>query len=190
MTFKTQERLNALSGILFFAAFMPYVCTIVKRYTVPSPVSWGIWASVDTIALLAMRKEKASSGQLTGAVAGAWMVTILALIYGKPALGSIEWVSIIGAAAGIILWQKTGNPILAIFCAQIAVFIGAIPTIVGAYQNPSQEDPVAWTMWFISCIFALYAIRKWDIANVLQPATFTVIETIMVVLVVIRPRLL
>ena len=179
--------MNTISGMLFFLGFAPYIWAILNHQTFPSPVSWAIWASVDTLALLAMKKKKAASGQLTGAVAGAWVITVLALIFGKATMGSIEWISIIGAIAGIILWQKTGNEILMIVCSQVAVFIGAIPTFIGAYANPSQEDPIAWSIWLASCICALIAIPKWDIANALQPLTFTTIETIVVILVVIRP---
>ncbi len=181
--------MNTLAGVLFFIAFLPYIWAIVNGQTVPSPVSWAIWASVDTLALVAMRKEKATSGQLTGAVTGAWIITVLALVFGKPTMGFIEWVSIAGAAAGIILWQKTGNAVLAIICSQVAVFTGAIPTFAGAYQNPAQEDPIAWSIWFVSCICALLAIKKWNLANALQPLTFTAIETVMVTLVVICPHL-
>lgn len=182
--------MNTLSGVLFFIAFLPYIWAIVNHQTVPSPVSWAIWASVDTLALLAMRKEKAPVGQLTGAVLGAWSVTVLALIFGKPTMGSIEWVSITGATAGVVLWQKTGNAVTAIVCAQLAVFIGAFPTFTNGYNNPSQENPLAWSIWFVSCVCALFAIKKWNLAEALQPLTFTTIETTMVVLVVIRPHLL
>jgi len=184
--------MSAISGILFFIAFLPYVLAILHGNTVPSPISWAIWASVDTLALIAMKKEKAINGQIVGAVAGAWVITILALVFGKSTMGLIELVSIIGAVTGIILWQKTGNAVLAIICAQATVFIGSFPTFVGAFNNPKQEDPVAWTIWFASCICALFAVPKgkWNLANALQPLTFTVVETVMVVLVVIRPHLL
>ncbi|MDO8569714.1 MAG: hypothetical protein Q7R89_03010 [bacterium] len=182
--------MNTISGILFFVAFLPYVWAIVNQETVPSPVSWAIWASVDTLALVAMKKEKASIGQITGAVAGAWIVTALAIVFGKPTMGSIEWVSIVGAIAGIVLWQRTGNAVLAIVCSQLAVFVGAFPTFANGYTNPSQENPIAWTIWFVSCICALFAIKKWNLAEALQPLTFMAIETAMVALVVIRTHLL
>ncbi|MFH0891277.1 MAG: hypothetical protein V1867_00685 [Candidatus Falkowbacteria bacterium] len=183
--------MNTLSGVLFFAAFLPYVLSIMSGNTVPSPVSWIIWACVDTLALIAMRKEGAKSGQLTGAVAGAWLITILALIFGgKPSMGATEWLSVAGAAIGIILWQRTGNAVCAIVSSQIAVFIGAFPTFARAYSNPAQEDPVAWLIWLASCVCALFAVRKWDLANALQPLTFTVVECVMVYLVVIRPYLI
>ena len=148
--------MNTLSGILFFVAFLPYILAIIHHETIPSPVTWAIWASVDTLILFAMKKEKAPIGQITGAVSGAWIITALAIFFGKPTMGSIEWVSIAGAVIGIILWQRTGNAVLAIVCSSLATFIGAFPTFANGYTNPSQENPIAWTIWFIGCIFRLF----------------------------------
>jgi hypothetical protein len=181
---------NTISGILFFVAFLPYIWAILNHQTVPSPISWAIWMSVDALALIAMKKKRAEVGQLTGAVAGASVITLLALIFGKPTMGPIEWISVAGALLGIVLWQKTGNALTAIVCAQIATFAGAIPTVVHGYTHPSEENPIAWSIWLASCVFAFIAIRKkWNLENALQPLTFTVIETTMVILVVIRPHL-
>jgi len=58
---------------------------------------------------------------------------------------------------------------------------------LGDYANPPQEDPIAWSIWLVSCVFALFAIRKWDVANALQPLTFTVIEATVVFLIIVRP---
>jgi hypothetical protein len=181
---------DTISGILFFVAFLPYIWAIINNPAAgPSPISWLIWASVDTLALLAMKKRKAFCGQLIGAVAGAWIIAVLAIISGKPTtMGVIEWICIVGATLGIVLWQKTDNADTAIICSQLTVFIGAFPTFVSSYTNPSKEDPIAWSVWFVSCICALFAIKKWNLAEALQPLTFTAIETTMVVLVVIRPH--
>lgn len=179
--------MNALSGVLFIIAYIPYVIAIINRETIPSPVSWSIWLSVDTLALIAMRKEGAKTGQLTGTVIGGWIIVALSIVFGKPTIELVELVSIIGAVAGIVLWQKTKNAIFAIICAQAATFIASVPTFVNAYTNPTQENPIAWSLWFVSCICALLAIKKWNLANALQPITFTVIETTMIILVVIRP---
>ncbi len=181
--------MNALSGILFLMGFLPYIYSILKGKTHPSPISWTIWASVDTLVIIAMIKEKAKVGQLTGAVFGAWTVAILAVLYGKAGMGYIEWISVVGGFAGIITWKKTGNPVTAIICSQAALLIGAIPTITNAWINPAQENLIAWSIWTMSCICALFAIKKWDLANALQPLTFMVIEGTVMVLVVIRPWL-
>lgn len=182
--------MNLISGVIFFVAFLPYIWAIVNGQTAPSPISWAIWASVDTLVFVAMKRERAPIGQITGAVVGAWIIAALAVVYGQPTMGSIEWVSIVGATMGIVLWQKTGNAVTAIVCSQLAIFIGAFPTFANGYANPSQEDPLAWSLWFVSCVFALFAVRRWNLAEALQPVTFTVIEGVMVFLVVIRPHLL
>lgn len=179
--------MNTAAGVLVLVGFLPYIWTILNGATVPSPISWSIWASVDTLALVAMWKKDALNGQIIGAVIGAWLTVGLALFFGKPSMGSIEWISIAGAVAGIVLWQIKGDAIYGIICSQAAVFAGAIPTFVGAYHNPTQEDPVAWSIWLASCICALFAVKKWDLANALQPINFTIIEAVMVGLVVIRP---
>ena len=180
--------MNTAAFVLFLVAFLPYVWAIISGSADPSPISWGIWASVDTLALLAMRKKQAPIGQISGAVIGASIVTILALIYGTPTMGSIEWVSVIGAVVGIVLWQVSGNATLAIISSQIATFIGAFPTFAHGYNNPAKEDPVAWTIWLVSCVCALLAVRKWNLEEALQPLNFTAIEAIMVTLVVIIPH--
>lgn len=179
--------MERLSGFLFFLGFFPYAWAIFKGETVPSPVSWAIWASTDTLALVAMISKKKQTGQLIGAVAGAWIITALAVLYGSPTMGSVEWVSIIGASVGILLWQVTGDALFAIICSQAAVFVGAFPTFVNAYHNPGQEDPLSWSIWTASCVCQLLAIKEWSVANALQPLNFTVIEVTMVTLVIIRP---
>ena len=184
-----KKNADIASGVLFLGAFLPYVLAILQRKTVPSPTTWAIWGSVDTLAFLAMKKKKALNGQITGAVIGAWTITALAIIFGKPTMGIVEWISVLGAMIGIALWQTTGNAVLAIICSQTATLIGAIPTFYSAYGNPTLEDPLAWTIWLLSCVCALIALKKWDLSHALQPITFTVIETTMVILVVVRPHL-
>lgn len=181
--------MNALSGILAIVGFVPYIWTILNGQTVPSPASWAIWVSVDVLALIAMKKERVAIGQITGAIIGASIVVILAILFGKVSMGFIEWISIAIATTGVILWQKTGNAIQGIIWSQIALFAGAIPTIIGAYHDPSKEDPIAWLIWTASCVFALCAVKKWDLKNSLQPLNFMVMEVTMVVLVVVRPNL-
>lgn len=181
--------MNTLSGILFFVAFLPYIITIVGGQTIPSPLSWAIWASVDTLALVAMMKKKVAVGQLIGAVSGAWIVTVLAILYGKPEMRLMEWIAIAGAVVGIALWKIYGDSIFGIVCSQIAVFVGAFPTFMGAYANPKQEDALSWCIWTASCFCALFAVKKWTVADALQPVTFATIETVMVLLVVVRPMM-
>jgi hypothetical protein len=49
-----KETLSVLAGLLFVAAFVPYIRAILRKETKPSKASWIIWASMDTILLIGM----------------------------------------------------------------------------------------------------------------------------------------
>ena len=181
--------MNTLSGVLIILGFGPYIwATWTGQQPPPSPVTWAIWASVDSLILVAMINKKAKSkGQLAGSVAGAWTTAVLAVFMGMPTMGSIEWISIVGAAVGIALWQIKDDANIAIVCASAALLAGGLPTVAKLYADPFAEDPIAWTLWTISCVCAFKAVRKWDLANALQPVIFTIIDATMYFLVVVRP---
>ena len=79
-----KETLSILAGLLFVAAFVPYIRAILRKETKPAKASWFIWASLDTITLAAMFFKDTVNGQILGAVLGAWVVAVLALKYGTP----------------------------------------------------------------------------------------------------------
>ena len=179
--------MNTASGVLAIVGFFPYIWAILHHQTVPSPITWAIWAGVDLLILVAMIKKKATIGQIVGSTIGALLILAFALLFGKSEMNIAEWASIAIAIAGIVLWKKNGDAIFGIISGQIALLAGAIPTFIKTYNNPLEEDPLSWCIWWASCVFALMAIKKWNLENALQPLTFTVIETTMVTLVVIRP---
>ncbi len=181
---------DKLSGVLFLGAFLPYIIAILHHETTPSVVTWTIFAVVDSLAVTAMKKEGTLNFQIIGGTIGAWIIAILAFMYGDLSMGLAEVGSAIGALTGIILWKRPGgSATLAIIWSQIALFVGAIPMFKHAYLARAEEDPIAWAIWFVSCALALVAIKKWDIANALQPMTFMLNATIMFALVILRPLL-
>lgn len=150
----------------------------------PSKASWLIWATLDTITLVGMFAAHSVNGQILGAVSGAWIVAILAILYGKPGWSRLDKLCLVGAVIGIVLmFVKPEYGIV----ASLTVFIGSFPTFKSAWTDPSKENKLAWTIFWLSCVSAMFAIPKWTIADVAQPTTFTVIEMIMMFLL-FRPR--
>lgn len=176
---------SVLAGVTFFLAFVPYIWAILFNGVTPSPITWSIWAGVDLLAYKAMARSNADTGQIKGALAGAGTVLALSLLHGQVSFGIWDLVSAGVAAVGLYQWRKGGN--VALVWSQIALLVGSIPEFMIGWNTPTQEDPVAWSIWLLSCVFALLAVPKWDLENALQPITFTVIETVMVILVVILP---
>lgn len=183
-----KDILSALSGIIFFIAFVPYIGAIVKGKTKPAKASWLIWATLDSIILIGMYFKHSLNGQIVGAVAGAWIIAILAIKYGKPGWTILDKLCLAGAALGILLWQIWDNPNLAIATSLVVILLGSIPTFVSAYKDPSKEDRKAWTIFFVSCVIAIPAIPVWTLENAGQPIVFLVVETVMMYLLYIKPR--
>lgn len=186
--------LSIIAGFLFVLGFIPYIRAILRKETKetkpakPAKASWLIWASLDTITLTGMFFEKTVNGQILGAVLGAWVVVALALKYGTPGWTKLDKFCLAGAVLGIVLWRMFNNPALGIMTSLSVVFIGSIPTFASAWKDPSREDKLAWTIFWISCVCAVIAIPQWTLADASQPITFFAIETIMMYILYIRPR--
>lgn len=182
-----QKAISYLSGIIFLAAFFPYIRAILRKQTVPSKASWIIWASLDSITLAAMWTAGTMNGQIVGAMAGAWIVAILSLFYGKAGWTHLDIFCLGGGALGVGLWWLFNNPVIGIVVSVTVVFLAAFPTFRTGWQEPEKEDRTAWTLYWISCMLALIAIPTWTLGNAAQPISFSVIETTMLILLW-RPR--
>lgn len=180
--------LSVLSGVLFVAAFIPYIRAIVRKESKPSKASWIIWAALDTITLVGMFFKDTVNGQIFGAVLGAWAVVALALKHGTPGWAKLDRFCLGGAIFGIVLWKVFNDPIFGIVTSLSVVFLGSIPTFVSAWKDKSHENKLAWIIFWISCVCAVIAIPRWTLADASQPITFFVIESIMMYILFIHHR--
>lgn len=183
-----KEVFGVVSGVLFFAAFVPYIRAIMRRETKPSKASWIIWATLDTTTFAGMWAVGALNGQILGAIAGAWTVVALTFKFGTPGWSKLDKFCLAGAALGIALWVAFSDPVLAIVTNMTVLVIGAIPTFASAWRDPSRENRAAWTTYWVSCVCAVIAIPHWTLADAAQPLAFTAIETTMMYVLYFRPR--
>ncbi len=177
---------SAIAGVLFLAAFIPYIRSILRGQTIPAKATWLIWATIDTITLVGMVMTHALNGQIIGAVLGVWIVAILALRLGASGWSRLDIVCILGAAAGLCLMFF--SPTYGLITSLSVLFIGSIPTFVHGYREPEKENKAAWMIYFFSCLFALPAVTQWDVQHAAQPLIFFVTESVMVYMTWIRPR--
>ena len=184
-----QNIVSVLAGVLFVVGFVPYIRAIFTGTTKPAKASWIIWASLDTITIAGMCAKHSLNGQIIGAVAGAWIVVALSVKYGTKGWTWLDEFCLIGAVLGVVLWKAFSNPTLGIVTSNSIVFLGSIPTFVSAFKDPTKEDKLGWTIFWLSCICAVVAIPKFTFDDAFQPIVFLSIETIMMFLLYIRPYL-
>ena len=183
-----KELLNVIAAVLFIAGFVPYIYTVVRGSTKPSKASWVIWASLDLLTAAAMFASGSLNGQIVGAVAGAWTVAILSLLYGERGWTPLDKVCLLGGGIGIVLWLTMGSPIPAIITAMVVLAVGGIPTVVATWKDPRRENRLAWTLFWLSCLCAVLAVPRWTLEDALQPINFAAFDTAMMGILLFRPR--
>jgi hypothetical protein len=179
---------STVAGLLFVLAFVPYIIAILKGKTKPAKMSWFIWATMDTILFAGMLAKHAVNGQIVGAICGAWIVFFLALKHGVPGWTKIDKVCLGGTILALLLWKISGDATVGIVTSLCAGLLGSVPTFVSAWKDPSRESKLAWTTYWVSCLFALLAVPSWTLADAGQPIVFTMIETTMVSILYLKPR--
>jgi len=183
-----EKTLSTLAGILFLAGYVPYIRAILKGTTKPAKTSWLIWSILDTITLCSLWAKHAVNGQIIGALAGAWIVTFLALRYGKPGWERRDVFCLIGAGVGLIAWALFREPAVALAISVVVLLIGSVPTVDRSRKHPEQENKLAWTLWWLSCVAAIAAIEKWTFVNAAQQVAFTIVESTMMYILFLRPK--
>lgn len=179
-----------ISGILFIGGFIPYAISIVRKETEPVKVTWTLGFILDLIVLLGMLDKGKANFQIVGAVFGCGLTMLLSWFYGAKGYKPIDIISGVGALLGIALWKIFGDSVVGIVIACATMFIACIPMIQATWDDPSKEDKLSWTIFFISCVFATLAVKEWSLVVAAQPVTFLAIELIMVLLVWLRPLMM
>ncbi len=182
--------LSTLSAIVFIIAYIPYICAVVRGETRPQKTSWIIWGALDSITFTGMFARHSVNGQITAAVIGTWTVATLALKYGKPGWTWLDKFCLLCAALAIVLWQVFDSPTIGLTTSLTAMFIGSVPTFQNAWGKPGEEDKLAWTLYWISCLLAVAAVPSWSLDDAAQPITFLAIESTMMFILFVKPRLI
>lgn len=170
---------SVLSGILVIAGFMPYLVTTLRGKTTPRKTTWIIFTTLDSIAFVGMLIEHKLNGQILASVAVAIFSLLLAFRYGAPGWTFRDKLCLGGAVVALALWWLSGNPVVGIFVSMSVLVLGAWPMVVETWKDPRSEDPVAWLLYWLSCIAMLIGIREWTLAEASQPIAFTIVETTM-----------
>lgn len=189
-----KDVLSVMSGVLFCIGFIPYALAILGRNikfqkikaAEPSKASWIIWVSLDTITLAGMYAKRTVNGQILGAVIGGWAILLLALKYGTAGWKPLDKYCLAGAVIGIVLWQMSGEANFGIIVSNLVMVLGSFPTFTSAWKDPSHEDKLAWTIFWISCVCALFAVPQWTIADAAQPVAFFIVQSVMMYILHIR----
>ncbi|MFH1400945.1 MAG: hypothetical protein ABIH41_05480 [Nanoarchaeota archaeon] len=202
-----------VAAILYAVGFVPYMVAILRPehrpanfpsrlWSVviwlaptqgrPQKSSWIIYSSLDMVALASgiflAHKGEANpvNFQLITAAIGATTVMFISFRRGVPGWTTLDKVVIAGAVVGAVVWYF--RPDWSLYISLLLMTVGSYPTWKWAWSNSQDESKLGWTLFFLSCVVALFGVEDWHDINVwLQPVVFLFIESVMMVIFYIVP---
>lgn len=157
----------------------------------PNAITWFFWGIAPLIAFIAQIQE--------GVGLAAWMSLGLAVgplaicctsIIRRDARWKITRFDMacgLFAIAGLILWQLTDNPLVAIWFAIGADIAGGVPTIRKIYTHPHTEKPLPYFLTILSMVITLFTIQNWNVASAAFPIYILLINIVLFTLGARKP---
>ncbi len=143
-----------------------YAWGVVVGKARPNPITWFLWGLTPLIAFFAQIQHglNAQALVLLALAASPLVISALAIIkYGmREHITLFSVVCGTLAVVGIILWQVTSIPELAIMFSIAADIFATLPTRQKAYRNPASEYAWPYMMSVISMLITLLTIRDWQ----------------------------
>lgn len=150
-----------------------YIIATIKGRAQPNPISWLLWGIMPVIAFVASIQAGVGHVALTTLALGVTPILVFFVAMIKQPrslkLTGFNLACIIIALIGIIIWQFTQQPTLAILMMVLADFFSSLPTIRKAWHKPSSEFPYSYFLSALSMVMTLLAISHWDFASLAYP---------------------
>lgn len=183
-----REVIAIVGGLIVLAGMVPYIIDTIKGKTKPNVVSWSTWTLLTAIATFAALSE----GALTTAILSAssalatLSVAVLGFKRGLKHYTFFDGACQIAALIGVILWQITKQPELAVAIVVTTDLIAALPTFRHAWREPSAETWQAFAAGELGSVLVLATVQQISFVALAYPIWLTVANTITLVIIMYR----
>jgi hypothetical protein len=177
-----------LSAVVNTVGMVPYVRDVLKHKTKPERATWWIWLALGVVAISAQVAAGATwSLLMVGAQSLAVAtVAILSLKYGYGAFRRKDFVSLLVAMLGLLLWKITSDPLYALL---IVVAIDALAvwlTAAKTWEAPQTETLIAWILSSLAGLFGLLAVGKLNFTQIIYPLYILVANSTVTYIIIYR----
>ena len=186
-----KEVLGVFAIVLTFAAFIPYIQSILRGQTKPHVFSWLIWGLATVIVFVAQWVDGAGAGAWSIGVSGVVTLYIAFLGYKRGSdhsITKVDWVFFITAIASLPLWFLTRNPLWAVIILTTVDTLGFGPTFRKAYHKPYEEQLLLYFLMTIRNLISIAALEHYSWTTVLFPSVVSAACVVFIVMVLMRRR--
>ena len=184
--------LGLLAGVAGIADTIPYVRDTVHGSTRPHRGTWLIWSVLAMVVCMSQRADGASWSLIMAAAQAVLTsaVFLLSIRRGEGGLSLSDMLMITLAAAGVIGWIVSDEPVIATACVVAADLIGAAMMVPKTYRDPGSETLATFALASLSGALAAGAVGAPDPSLLLYPAYFCLVNGAIAVLIHHRRSLL
>jgi len=178
--------LGVAAIILQIAGFIPYILDILKGKTKPERASFWIFTLLVGVTLVAQLLDNVTWAAALVFVSFlcVFTIAILSLKFGYGKFHRRDTVSIILAIIGVIIWQITSEPLIAVAMVILIDFSGFWLTLLKTWKAPHTETLFAWAASGMAAALAIIATQNYkaiQIAYLLYSALAGFLISLMII---------
>jgi hypothetical protein len=167
-----------LAGLVSIVDGLPYIHDTWTGLTRPHRGTWSIWS---VLAIVAFSAQIANDGLWSLVMVGTQAlftttICVLSMRRGEGGLSRVDaW--ILGlAGAGVVGWLISSNPLVATACVVFADSLGVAMMLPKTWRDPHSETLVTFALASLAGALGAAAVGGLDMALLLYPAYFAVIN--------------
>ena len=178
------------AGVIKLIGLIPYVKDIFRKKTKPERATWWIWTILNAVALGALI-DAGGKWQLIMIVCQTLitgLIAILSVRFGYGTFRRKDMISIICAVIGVVLWQVTDQPILALLVVIAVDALAALLTAVKTWEDPTTETLSAWIMSTLGDFFGVLAVGTLNTTQLSYPVYILVADAAVMSIIFYRRK--
>lgn len=114
------------------------------------------------------------------------VILVLSFKYGMGGWAKVDMLSLVIAVVGIVLWQITNDPVIALYLSIGADFTGMVPALIKTYKLPNTESALVFFLGALASLFSLLAVTDISLESISYPLYLLIVNAFMVGLI-LRP---
>ncbi len=179
-----QVALIAVSFGLTLLSPVVYIQSILRGESRPHRTTRFVFLSITTLSTASLFANGSTVAVWIAAASTfqAFAIFGLSLRYGMGGRSRLDIACLAIAFAGIVLWQVTDDPGIAVAASILSDCVGAVPTFVKTWRMPETEAPLFYGIDAVSAVLILLAIRRWSVGEAAYPIYILLVNVSMVVL--------
>jgi hypothetical protein len=160
--------LTIIATVIGVVAFLPYLKDIFSLKTKPHAYTWLIWVTTQGTAVFGIWHGGGGWGALNLTVGIIFVIAVFffSLKYGTKNITKSDTVILTVALFAIVVWWQLDKPLISVIMVSAIDVIGFIPSFRKSYQDPWSETLISWVLFSISNIFAILALKEYNLLTV------------------------